>query len=415
MTRDRERARLRGWRRRCPARLRPHDGKVLWTFQTGRQIAAGPTIFTADGKEYIAITVGGTPTSSGGGLASQLQVFALGGSKTESPKPPRRRRSEPPRVDGPRRRPTHRGCSHTFRRRGDDGRAQGADLDRRRRRTAHALEPVHARTSSTSAGGCVFGGSAVVGAAIAVDRYVLPRPTGSDGRFVAPVDSTLARRHPVTVVDASRATVGGRGAHRRASSARCGVPRAGSASAYALGGCHRERAERQRRRQRAARLRADGVRRPDRRPALVPAVGADHGRGRQPDPRRDRRDADERPRLLDVLGAVGRERPLQRVLPGLGQVGGNDPVEFAVQIAYGRTSYTTGARNPTFKRRRARRWTSASRPRASRRRCRRRRGARRDLPRPARRRLGPQRRRQAGLARPGPTRVDGSRSCFRRA
>ena len=29
---------------------------------------------------------------------------------------------------------------------------------------------------------------------------------------------------------------------------------------------------------------------------------------------------------------------------------GNDPVEFAVQIAYGRTSYTTGVRNPTFKR-----------------------------------------------------------------
>ena len=69
----------------APSTSRP--GKVLWTFQTGRQIAAGPTIFTAGGKEYIAITVGGTPTSSGGGLASQLQVFAIGGSKAESPKP----------------------------------------------------------------------------------------------------------------------------------------------------------------------------------------------------------------------------------------------------------------------------------------------------------------------------------------
>jgi len=28
-----------------------------------------------------------------------------------------------------------------------------------------------------------------------------------------------------------------------------------------------------------------------------------------------------------------------------------DPVEFSIQVAYGRTSYTTGARNPTFKRR----------------------------------------------------------------
>ena len=80
-------------------------GKVLWTFQTGRQIAAGPTIFTSGGKEYVAITVGGTPTSSGGGLASQLQVFAIGGSKAESGEAagarrrcsrPHRRRRRPP-------------------------------------------------------------------------------------------------------------------------------------------------------------------------------------------------------------------------------------------------------------------------------------------------------------------------------
>src|SRR5699024_1445313 len=40
-----------------------------------------------DGKEYIAITVGGTPTSSYGGTASKLQIFALGGSKTQSQSP----------------------------------------------------------------------------------------------------------------------------------------------------------------------------------------------------------------------------------------------------------------------------------------------------------------------------------------
>ena len=76
-------------------------GKVLWTFQTGRQIAAGPTIFSAGGKEYIAITVGGTPTSSGGGLASQLQVFALGGSKAESPRPPGLAAAGPPSPSEP--------------------------------------------------------------------------------------------------------------------------------------------------------------------------------------------------------------------------------------------------------------------------------------------------------------------------
>ena len=40
-------------------------GKILWKFQTGHQIAAGPTVFTDNGKEYVAVTVGGTPTSSG--------------------------------------------------------------------------------------------------------------------------------------------------------------------------------------------------------------------------------------------------------------------------------------------------------------------------------------------------------------
>src|SRR5581483_3388992 len=63
-------------------------GKVLWTFQTGYQIASGPTVYGVDGTEYVAITVGGTTTSSNGGtVASQLQVFGLGGSQTQSTGP----------------------------------------------------------------------------------------------------------------------------------------------------------------------------------------------------------------------------------------------------------------------------------------------------------------------------------------
>ena len=62
-------------------------GKVLWTFQTGHQIAAGTSIYSVNGKEYVAITVGGTVTSSNGGQASQLQVFALGGSSQQSSTP----------------------------------------------------------------------------------------------------------------------------------------------------------------------------------------------------------------------------------------------------------------------------------------------------------------------------------------
>jgi PQQ-dependent dehydrogenase (methanol/ethanol family) len=64
------------------------SGNVLWSFQTGYQIASGPSIYEDNGKEYLAITVGGTPTSSYGGTASQLQVFALDGSATQSPAPP---------------------------------------------------------------------------------------------------------------------------------------------------------------------------------------------------------------------------------------------------------------------------------------------------------------------------------------
>ena len=57
-------------------------GKVLWTFKTGNPIASGPTIFAAGGREYVAVTVGGTPTSSNGGTASQLFVFTLGTGTT---------------------------------------------------------------------------------------------------------------------------------------------------------------------------------------------------------------------------------------------------------------------------------------------------------------------------------------------
>ena len=62
-------------------------GKVLWRFQTGAPIAAGPTLYLNGGKEYLAITVGGTPTSSNGGTLAELQVFAIGGSQQQSPPP----------------------------------------------------------------------------------------------------------------------------------------------------------------------------------------------------------------------------------------------------------------------------------------------------------------------------------------
>jgi alcohol dehydrogenase (cytochrome c) len=62
-------------------------GHVLWSFQTGFQIAAGPSVYEIDGKQYIAITTGGTFTSSYGGTASRLDVFTLGASQTQSRAP----------------------------------------------------------------------------------------------------------------------------------------------------------------------------------------------------------------------------------------------------------------------------------------------------------------------------------------
>ncbi|MBE3557508.1 MAG: PQQ-binding-like beta-propeller repeat protein [Firmicutes bacterium] len=62
-------------------------GKELWSFQTGAPIAAAPTIYQLDGKEYVAIATGGTGTSSNGGKESQLFVFALGGSQVQMKAP----------------------------------------------------------------------------------------------------------------------------------------------------------------------------------------------------------------------------------------------------------------------------------------------------------------------------------------
>jgi PQQ-dependent dehydrogenase (methanol/ethanol family) len=68
------------------------NGKLLWTFKTGNPIASGASVYSVDGKEYVAITVGGTPTSSNGGTVTELHVFALPGSTTRAEASVRSRR-----------------------------------------------------------------------------------------------------------------------------------------------------------------------------------------------------------------------------------------------------------------------------------------------------------------------------------
>ncbi len=193
-------------------------GKVLWTFQTGRQIAAGATVFEGkNGKQYVAITAGGTATSSGGGIASQIHVFTLGGSQQQGNRPPGLASLAP-------------GSSVTtlgrFTHRVESGTALRA-LARTAAKGVRAADGVGARfvidggavtltrwdpDSSNLIdvqGKLLLGGKPVAGARIQVDRYVLPAATGDDGSFSVPVDSTLVRRHPLTVVDVGSATIDG--------------------------------------------------------------------------------------------------------------------------------------------------------------------------------------------------------------
>ena len=59
-------------------------------------------------------------------------------------------------------------------------------------------------------GRLLLGGKPVVGARMGVDRFTSAEATDASGGFSLRVDKTLPQRHPVRVVDASRARVGGR-------------------------------------------------------------------------------------------------------------------------------------------------------------------------------------------------------------
>ncbi len=178
------------------------NGKILWTFKTGNPIASGPTVFAAGGKEYVAITVGGTPTSSNGGTVSQIFVFGLGESTaartTEGVRPAA---AWPVTGGAPARPAASRALSAT-------GRGARIVVDG----GAVPLTLWQANSSNETAvtGRVLLRGKPVAGAVVAVDRYRLPKKTDAQGRFSASVDSTLARRHPLHVVAGSHATVGER-------------------------------------------------------------------------------------------------------------------------------------------------------------------------------------------------------------
>ena len=178
------------------------NGKVLWTFKTGNPIASGPTIFSVGGKEYVAVTVGGTPTSSNGGTVSQLFVFALGPGPTSRTTQGVRPTASWPVTGATPARPTAiRALAAT---------SGGVRITVSGGAVPLTLWRADSSNEARVTGRVVVHGKPVVGAVVAVDRYRVPGRTDAQGRFSTLVDSTLARRHPLRVANASRATLGGR-------------------------------------------------------------------------------------------------------------------------------------------------------------------------------------------------------------
>jgi PQQ-dependent dehydrogenase (methanol/ethanol family) len=205
-------------------------GKILWTFQTGHQIAAGPAIYAVDGKQYIAVTSGGTPTSSNGGIASELQIFALGGSKTES-KPPLRTLSTSVQAPVVQAMPARPAAVTRVRASRSSG---GGRLSTQTGLVVRAWQASSNNTLS-ALGRLFYGSRPVAGARLSVGGYAIPQPTAKDGSFHYPVDITVAGRHPVRVTGTSHLTIGGRPATAAQRNALQGV-QAGFNVGYAIDG-----------------------------------------------------------------------------------------------------------------------------------------------------------------------------------
>jgi alcohol dehydrogenase (cytochrome c) len=186
------------------------DGTLLWHFQTGHQIAAAPSIYAVNGKEYLALTVGGTPTSSNGGTASELQVFALGANQTQSPPPGNLGGQARLAAGGP---PTIATAPKA--RIGTVAAAAGPGGRRSAAVAvvggAIAVQPWNADSQNEQAvhGTLRWHGRPVGGAVLQVDGYRLPGATAAGGSFTYPADNTVPARHVVRVINADRATAGG--------------------------------------------------------------------------------------------------------------------------------------------------------------------------------------------------------------
>jgi hypothetical protein len=183
-------------------------GKVLWTFQTGFQIASGPSVYSVNGTEYVAITVGGTTTSSNGGTqASQLQVFALGGGQTQSPGPTNLTTLQREAVNTTHA-PASRHVAHATRRLKAARSAGPARVSVGGPVLIKAWDPNTDNTQGVE-GRVTFAGKPVAGARMSIDGWVAPA-TDKNGLFTYPADDTMPDRHVVKVVGVTGAKIDGR-------------------------------------------------------------------------------------------------------------------------------------------------------------------------------------------------------------
>jgi alcohol dehydrogenase (cytochrome c) len=314
-------------------------GKVLWTFATGKPIASGPTIFSAGGKEYIAVTVGGTPTSSNGGVASLMSVFSLPKSKfAAAPANERSTASVVSSAQAP------KATAHI------QAAAAGAKprIEVSGGAVGLALWQASNSNEASVSGRILLGGRPVQGALVSVDRYTLPRATDASGGFTANVDRTLARRHPIQIVDASQAKVGGKAlsaAQQNALLAASG----GISVGYRIVDAQTKVLSNGNVQVTGRAIRTDGAAAP----GVVQLSYRLEG---------TITDATGKP----VQGATVVSRTTDRdfwtfSLPSdatghyvsffsASDEQGNDPVPLNVQVAYGRTSYSSGVANANFKR-----------------------------------------------------------------
>ena len=191
---DRRRRRLRGRRRRRVPRLRDEDRQGAVDVQHRKTHRRRSSVYAVDGVQYVAITVGGTPTSSNGGTASQVFAFTLGG-KTAAGTPGKLGATasgfQPPVVGTP-----------------AVPQAQRATFSTPVTETRPWRDD--AENYDDLAGTLRLRGQPVQGAQVLVDGYVVPQKTDSRGPLPGRDRRHVAARHPVRVVSAAGARAGGK-------------------------------------------------------------------------------------------------------------------------------------------------------------------------------------------------------------